>query len=68
MTPEQKARKQIDQQLQQAGWIVQDYRQINITAALGVAVREFPLTTGDADYSRVSQPVAVKVLPMPWCK
>lgn len=50
MTPEQKSRQQIDRQLEQAGWIVQDYRQMNITAGLGVAVREFPLTTGFADY------------------
>jgi type I restriction enzyme, R subunit len=50
MTPEQKARHHIDRQLDQAGWIVQDYRQMNITAGLGVAVREFPLTTGHADY------------------
>ncbi len=50
MTPEQKARQQIDRQLEQAGWIVQDYAQIHITAGLGVAVREFPLKTGFADY------------------
>ena len=50
MTPEQKARLQIDRQLEQAGWIVQDYAQMHITAGLGVAVREFPLTTGFADY------------------
>ncbi len=49
MTSEQKARQQIDRQLEQAGWIVQDYRQMNITAGVGVAVREFPLITGDAD-------------------
>ncbi|MFM7515373.1 MAG: hypothetical protein ACKO3V_00360 [Pirellula sp.] len=50
MTPEQKSRQRIDRQLEQAGWIVQDYRQMNITAGQGVAVREFPLTTGFADY------------------
>jgi type I restriction enzyme R subunit len=50
MTPEQKARQKIDQQLDQCGWIVQDYRQMNISAGLGVAVREFPLSTGDGDY------------------
>lgn len=50
MTPEQKARQQIDRQLELAGWIVQDYAQMHITAGLGVAVREFPLTTGFADY------------------
>jgi type I restriction enzyme R subunit len=50
MTPEQKARKQIDRQLEQAGWLVQDRRQMNITAGPGVAVREFPLASGYADY------------------
>lgn len=50
MTPEQKARQCVDHQLEQAGWIVQDYGQMNISAGLGVAVREFPLTTGHADY------------------
>ena len=50
MTPEQKARRQIDHQLGQCGWDVQDYRRMNISAGLGVAVREFPLSTGDADY------------------
>jgi type I restriction enzyme R subunit len=29
---------------------VQDYRQMNISAGPGVAVREFPLATGEADY------------------
>jgi type I restriction enzyme R subunit len=50
MTPEQKARQRIDQQLTQVGWVVQDYRDMNISAGLGVAVREFPLVGGEADY------------------
>ena len=50
MTPEQRARSRIDQQLEQAGWIVQDYRDMHITAGLGVAIREFALLTGTADY------------------
>lgn len=50
MTPEQKARQEIDRQLEQAGWVVQDFAEINISAGLGVAVREFPLTSGFADY------------------
>lgn len=50
MTPEQEARQEIDRQLVAAGWIVQDYRDLHITAGLGVAVREFPLKTGSADY------------------
>jgi hypothetical protein len=50
MTPEEKARRNIDRQLEQCGWLVQDYRQMNISAGPGVAVREFPLATGQADY------------------
>jgi hypothetical protein len=50
MTPEQKARQRIDQFFAQAGWLVQDYGSHNIAAAPGVAIREFPLTTGHADY------------------
>ena len=62
MTPEQKARQQIDRQLEQAGWIVQDYRQMNITAGLGVAVREFPLSTGFADYMLYADAKAIGVV------
>lgn len=39
-TPEAKARQQIDQKLGQAGWTIQDMKQINLGAARGVAVRE----------------------------
>jgi type I restriction enzyme R subunit len=48
--PELKARREIDRQLQNTGWQVQDLKKINIYAAPGVAVREFPLKTGYADY------------------
>jgi type I restriction enzyme, R subunit len=50
MKPEDKARQRIDQLFTQAGWLVQDYGAHNIAAGPGVAVREFPLTTGFADY------------------
>jgi hypothetical protein len=43
MTPEQKARQHIDSLLTQAGWLVQDFKQMNSYASLGVAVREFRL-------------------------
>ena len=49
-TPEQRARQNIDELLQQCGWIVQDRAEINLGAGRGVAVREFPLKTGFADY------------------
>jgi len=50
ISPEQESRQEIDRQLVQTGWIVQDYRDMNISAGPGVAVREFPLATGKADY------------------
>lgn len=51
-TPEQRAREGIDRQLQAAGWVLQDRAEMNLHAAPGVAVREFPLkvTQGFADY------------------
>ena len=50
MTPEVKARLIIDSRLLDAGWRVQDLKQINLGAAVGVAVREYPTDTGPADY------------------
>lgn len=49
-TPEARAREVIDGQLAAAGWVVQDRAEMNRTAALGVAVREYPLATGPCDY------------------
>ena len=51
-TPEQQARANIDRLLEQAGWAVQDLSALNVHAARGVAVREFPLRSGHgtADY------------------
>ena len=51
MTPEQKAREIIDKKLNQAGWVIQDMKQLNLFAGLGVAVREFPTSTGPVDYA-----------------
>ena len=51
MTPEEKARQAIDKRLEQSGWIIQDMRQVNPMAALGVAVREYPTSTGPVDYA-----------------
>lgn len=50
MTPESKARHQIDQKLDQAGWVVQDFKQLNLGSARGVAIREFPTGSGPVDY------------------
>lgn len=51
MTPEQLARVQIDRKLIQAGWVIQDFQQLNPIASLGVAVREFPTSSGPVDYA-----------------
>ena len=45
MTPEEKARCVIDDKLCQSGWVIQDLKRLNLTASLGVAVREFPTST-----------------------
>ncbi len=50
MTPETKARQRIDRKLEQAGWVIQDLKQLNLSAGVGVAVREYPTDTGPADY------------------
>jgi type I restriction enzyme R subunit len=62
MTPEEKARREIDRQLVACGWNVQNYRDMNITAGLGVAVREFPLSTGEADYLLYAAAKAIGVI------
>ena len=50
--PEQEARQTIDQLLGAAGWHICDADAVNICAARGVVVREFPLKSGHgfADY------------------
>lgn len=51
MTPEEKARCVIDNNFRQSGWIIQDLNRLNLSASLGVAVREFPTSTGEVDYA-----------------
>lgn len=51
MDPEAIARQDIDQKLAEAGWIVQDLKRMNISASLGVAVREYPTSSGEVDYA-----------------
>ncbi len=52
ITPEDKARQNIDNLLDSAGWIVQNRKDANIDAGPGIAVREFSLGQGhgEADY------------------
>ena len=51
MTPEEKARVLIDKRLEQAGWVIQDMKRLNPIAAPGVAVREYPTSSGPVDYA-----------------
>lgn len=50
LTPEQRARQQIDTQLIACGWVVQDYRAVDFSAGRGIALREAPLKSGTCDY------------------
>lgn len=62
MTPEQRARAVIDRKLLQSGWIIQDVKSLNPLAAMGVAVREFPTSTGEVDYALFVEGVPVGVV------
>lgn len=48
MTPETKARQRIDDKLTQAGWVIQDLKQLNLSVGVVVAVREYPTDTSQA--------------------
>lgn len=48
--PEQKARDNIDKMLVEAGWVVQSKKKVDLSAAKGVAVREYQTDAGPADY------------------
>ena len=81
-TPEQEARREIDRQLEEAGWIIQDRDEIDLSAGLGVAIREFKLKSGhnaqtlEAERAKAAkkykEPVApdndgLPELPEGWC-
>jgi type I restriction enzyme R subunit len=48
--PEDQAREKIDASLEQCGWVLQNRSTINLSAALGIALREGLLKSGEADY------------------
>jgi len=48
--PEQIARDKIDEMLELAGWLVQSKKKINLSAGIGVALRETNTVSGSADY------------------
>lgn len=50
LKPEMQARLSIDEQLRQAGWVIQTWPKANLGESLGVVVREYPTDSGPADY------------------
>ena len=62
LAPEQLARRDIDEQLEACGWVVQDYTSAAVAAAQGVAVREVPTAAGPADYVLYVDSQAVGVI------
>jgi type I restriction enzyme, R subunit len=64
LAAEQQARERIDRQLTEAGWSVQDKRDLNLFASQGVAVREFHMAAGHgrADYLLYVDQKAVGVI------
>ena len=62
MKPEEKARLAIDKKLTESGWIIQDVKSLNLSASLGVAVREFPTSTGPVDYALFLDSVPVGII------
>ena len=59
--PEEKARQNIDRMLIEAGWVIQNMKDLNPGASLGVAVREYPTDSGEVDYALFvdRQPVGI---------
>ena len=49
--PEDKARSAIDARLAECGWIVQSRDEMNLSAGVGIAVREFATGSGPSDYA-----------------
>ena len=64
MPPEQEARAEIDKLLTAAGWSVQPRDHVDLTAAQGVAICEYPLKKGHgfADYLLYVDGAAVGVV------
>ena len=63
MTPENRARRNIDKMLEAAGWQIQNYAERDTGAALGVAVREYQLRANQrADYLLFIGGVAIGVI------
>lgn len=64
LLPEQKARQTIDEHLKEAGWVIQNMDNLDISSSFWVAVREFPLENGHgyADYLLYIEWIAIWII------
>ena len=62
LSPEQRARVQIDSMLIASGWRIQDYKSLNLGAGRGIAIREVPLKSGRCDYLLLVDRIPVGVV------
>ena len=60
--PEQKARDNIDELLRLSGWVVQHSKQMDFSAGVGIAAREYQTDIGPADYVLFVDKKAVGVI------
>jgi len=56
------SRAKIDELLEKAVWVIQDINIINLSASYGIAIPEFPFTSGYADYLLIIDGKAVAVI------
>ena len=59
MTPEEKARQEIDAMLTASGWVVQSKDKINLSAAHGVVIHELSFTRGEPDCTLFAEGKAI---------
>lgn len=62
MKPEEEARRDIEDKLQKANWILQDRLNINLGAGPGIAIQEFSTNAGPVDYALFVNRKAVGVV------
>lgn len=60
--PEQKSRDSIDDRLKEAGWVVQDFKKLDWSKGLGIAIREYQTEVGPVDYALFVDQRAVGVI------
>ena len=60
--PEDQTRKTIDQMLMDSGWVIQNYKELDLSAGHGVAIREYPFSKETSDYALFINKIPVGVV------